>query len=274
MADVLVIFGGLMVFVGIYGLLKPGELKFPSRKPALIISLLGFFIAFPSIDSINGFPPLLGVVSILALFILSIGLIKSKWMGFENRKQVLTRMGLVFALAVLALVVTDDPKLPPPESNWAIWSVWGLSILILFGWIGKYIEKPEPATTPHVIDNLKILNSPDGSDEMPELPKAIEPKPSNIIDTKAKKITINFDYADADGVLTNRNVTIRVLGETYLEGFCHLRNEVRTFRRDRILTGEYSMIGSNPHEEIQMQYHTYQDVYSLKKEWLESLGWA
>lgn len=51
---------------------------------------------------------------------------------------------------------------------------------------------------------------------------------------------VEFEYFDADGVLTRRKVNASVCyksagaGFWYLEGFCHLRCEKRTFRTDRM----------------------------------------
>ncbi|OYW65503.1 MAG: hypothetical protein B7Z40_12110 [Bosea sp. 12-68-7] len=50
---------------------------------------------------------------------------------------------------------------------------------------------------------------------------------------------VDIEYADADGVVTNRRVTIREASfegsALYIRGFCHARGAERTFRADRIL---------------------------------------
>lgn len=52
---------------------------------------------------------------------------------------------------------------------------------------------------------------------------------------------VEFDYADADGVLTHRKANLntgrRPATEAfwYVDGFCHLRRETRTFRSDRMM---------------------------------------
>lgn len=52
---------------------------------------------------------------------------------------------------------------------------------------------------------------------------------------------IEFDYFDADGVLTRRKANINACYRQgsvdfwYAEGFCHLRREQRTFRTDRMM---------------------------------------
>lgn len=56
--------------------------------------------------------PLLGFLSIAAFWILAIGLIKPSWMRAANRKQVLKRMGIAFAVLVFALFIN-----PTPPSN-------------------------------------------------------------------------------------------------------------------------------------------------------------
>lgn len=50
-----------------------------------------------------------------------------------------------------------------------------------------------------------------------------------------------FEYADANGEYTKRTVEVHSVNERYLEGFCQLRNDYRTFRRDRILSGKFSL---------------------------------
>lgn len=82
-----------------------------------------------------------------------------------------------------------------------------------------------------------------------------------------------FDYADADGVFTSRTIKVTNVNDRYIEGFCYLRGENRTFRRDRILTGAYS----KAEERIDDVPIAYEDLKSLmieKKEWLENLGWV
>ena len=49
---------------------------------------------------------------------------------------------------------------------------------------------------------------------------------------------VNIDYRDANGNVTNRDISIRYLyddnGRIYIRAFCLLRNEMRTFRIDNI----------------------------------------
>lgn len=47
--------------------------------------------------------------------------------------------------------------------------------------------------------------------------------------------TITFSYKDAEGFLTKRTVDIYSIDDPYIQGFCHLRNEERTFIIDRIV---------------------------------------
>lgn len=46
---------------------------------------------------------------------------------------------------------------------------------------------------------------------------------------------VSFSYADSDGVLTHRKVSVHSVNSIYLDGFCFLRNAERTFRLDRII---------------------------------------
>jgi len=51
-------------------------------------------------------------------------------------------------------------------------------------------------------------------------------------------LDVDLEYADEDGVITDRRVEItsskRQFGLTYFRGYCHLRGDERTFRSDRI----------------------------------------
>ncbi|STO37822.1 Uncharacterised protein [Gallibacterium anatis] len=47
--------------------------------------------------------------------------------------------------------------------------------------------------------------------------------------------TITFSYKDSEGFLTKRTVDIYSVEDPYINGFCHLRNEERTFIIDRIV---------------------------------------
>ena len=44
-----------------------------------------------------------------------------------------------------------------------------------------------------------------------------------------------IEYADINGELTEREVTVERTSKSYVKGFCHLRGEERTFRGDRII---------------------------------------
>lgn len=50
---------------------------------------------------------------------------------------------------------------------------------------------------------------------------------------------LEIDYHDSEGNITNRNISVKYLykdnGYTYIRAFCHLRNELRTFRIDNII---------------------------------------
>jgi NAD-dependent DNA ligase len=48
-------------------------------------------------------------------------------------------------------------------------------------------------------------------------------------------VTTAFIYQDAQGNITAREITDVSETETYLQGYCRLANNLRTFRKDRIL---------------------------------------
>ncbi|WP_412475752.1 BRCT domain-containing protein [Halobacteriovorax sp. YZS-1-2] len=53
--------------------------------------------------------------------------------------------------------------------------------------------------------------------------------------SKAKEV-ISFIYEDASGNKTTREISAYNIDDEYIRGFCHLRGEVRTFRKDRIVS--------------------------------------
>ena len=71
--------------------------------------------------------------------------------------------------------------------------------------------------------------------EISRLSKRVEiANRSTIADTN-----LLIEYADADGVITNRVITPQIIyrenNVLYIRAFCRLRNDLRTFRVDRIL---------------------------------------
>lgn len=58
--------------------------------------------------------------------------------------------------------------------------------------------------------------------------------PSRATRTGWQLCRIAFDYQDADGERTARQVTVHSVTKTYLKGECHLRRAERTFRLDRV----------------------------------------
>ena len=46
-----------------------------------------------------------------------------------------------------------------------------------------------------------------------------------------------FDYVDADGLRSRRTITVTGYNKNYFRGLCHLRNDYRTFRFDRVQDG-------------------------------------
>lgn len=60
-----------------------------------------------------------------------------------------------------------------------------------------------------------------------------------------------FIYQDARGNITAREITDISETETYLQGYCHLANDLRTFRKDRIL----ELLGSDDDVESKVKYY-------------------
>ena len=74
--------------------------------------------------------------------------------------------------------------------------------------------------------------------------KTQAPKPESFSELPA---TFKFTYIDRDGGSSTRTVDVQAIsqrdGSTYLEGFCHKRQEDRTFRTDRIV-GRLTNVGT------------------------------
>ena len=73
----------------------------------------------------------------------------------------------------------------------------------------------------------------------------IEAKKDKVVKSEKKILTytgesdVTIDYSDFEGNVTNRNISIKYIyeenGKTYIRAFCHLRNEMRTFKIINIL---------------------------------------
>lgn len=73
----------------------------------------------------------------------------------------------------------------------------------------------------------------------------IEENKNKVVKSEKKILTytgeseVNIDYTDFEGNVTNRNISIKYIYEEnrkiYIRGFCHLRNEMRTFKITNIL---------------------------------------
>lgn len=60
-----------------------------------------------------------------------------------------------------------------------------------------------------------------------------------------------FIYQDARGNITAREITDISETEMYLQGYCHLVNDLRTFRKDRIL----ELLSSDDDIELKLKYY-------------------
>ncbi len=126
-------------------------------------------------------------------------------------------------------------------------------ILIIIRWIftsprTQEVEKNEikekKFDTPYYTETKK-LNSQHRNRTSPKFQK--NPSTTSIISEQNNKNiegepdTFEIEYADADGVVTERVITVRNittssdLQKTYVRAFCHWRKSERTFRVDRIL---------------------------------------
>lgn len=60
---------------------------------------------------------------------------------------------------------------------------------------------------------------------------------SEIKITEEAKNTISFGYESSGGETSYRMVDVLSVDEVYIEGYCHYREDFRTFRLDRIISG-------------------------------------
>lgn len=116
-------------------------------------------------------------------------------------------------------------------------AVLGLVMFALCVWVGWKLWKIPTSSYNSGGSDTQVRDSDADIPPKQNVPPA---PPKQKASPSSKKV--HFDYVDSDGVLTHRDVTVQELDDRYLEGFCHLRGEKRKFRRDRILTGEYSKI--------------------------------
>lgn len=85
----------------------------------------------------------------------------------------------------------------------------------------------------------------------PPVPRPHRPKQSRIVDRVERALTVDIVYGDADGVITERSVTVLAVEfdqdsgvALKLEGWCHFRNARRHFRPDRIIEMRNSETGT------------------------------
>lgn len=71
------------------------------------------------------------------------------------------------------------------------------------------------------------------------MPDAIRPAAANLATGKKGLGVYEIEYADADGVVTSRNITVMQVEALshaiYIRAWCHTRRSDRTFRADRVL---------------------------------------
>lgn len=103
---------------------------------------------------------------------------------------------------------------------------------------------------------LKTLDNFEGESDAWEgtFWEAKEPTPVDVV--------VLIDYTDANGLSTNRTVTVRQFDTDHLGGMfighCHLRNATRTFRADRIKTCVDSETGESISDVMAFLAHRYE----------------
>lgn len=50
-----------------------------------------------------------------------------------------------------------------------------------------------------------------------------------------RQLPVEMIYIMSDGLITQRKVTLYVVTDKEMKGYCHLRRSIRTFKVDRIL---------------------------------------
>lgn len=112
-----------------------------------------------------------------------------------------------------------------------------LGILVV---AGRRIEEKERLEAERKVDRLRSPHRPSllskaqkKSLNFKDLPSP--PKVTRAIRTGWSLGQVEFSYVDADGVKTQRTVTVHSVTRVYFKGECHTRREERTFRLDRIV---------------------------------------
>ncbi|KAB7668131.1 WYL domain-containing protein [Plesiomonas shigelloides] len=68
--------------------------------------------------------------------------------------------------------------------------------------------------------------------------KARQQKTTNRKKNSTPFSMVAFSYKDSQGDTTYREVDVKKVGDEYITGYCHLRQQIRTFRTDRIISNE------------------------------------
>ncbi|UGV31544.1 hypothetical protein LO767_03285 [Halopseudomonas aestusnigri] len=98
--------------------------------------------------------------------------------------------------------------------------------------IGKLYKAPPKQSSPP-----PPLAKPTTAAKKPEVaPPSPPPKPSRASRNGWQLCRIAFEYEDADGNWTDRQVTVHSVTGAHIKGECHQRRAERTFRLDRILS--------------------------------------
>lgn len=104
------------------------------------------------------------------------------------------------------------------------WAVVATAVLIGLGFWADREEKKK--------QKQEQANSNELLETSPQIIQ--QTKPSKKAQNKTNKETIQFWYTDFEGNLTHRTVDVKKLDSEYLEAYCHDREDMRTFRVERI----------------------------------------
>lgn len=57
-----------------------------------------------------------------------------------------------------------------------------------------------------------------------------------LLNAKENKTPLLMIYMDDKGTVTERFITVKEFDEGYIKAYCHWRKQIRTFKRDNILS--------------------------------------
>ncbi|OOF64778.1 BRCT domain-containing protein [Rodentibacter pneumotropicus] len=160
---------------------------------------------------------------------------------FQKKKchKILSILGAVF----LGFIVFVTFAISFADNSY-LWLVFTSSVVLIF-----WTASREGKTDKDIHSNPKNLKREPSTSNKVEFkvatskPPISPPNPSistysiatDSVKSKKSSNRISFTYEDAQGNITNREIRVDEVNDTYIEGYCYNAMDTRTFRLDRII---------------------------------------